>query len=201
MTETAQSKTMTEKVDLYNSAYGNYGAEVYRQIRVETYGEDLGQTSWVTTEESSEIPRRLGITAASKVLEIGSGSGRYALQVASATGCRILGVDINEPGIQNANSLAALQKLAERAQFEKCDASQPLEARSADTRTRTAKIVIDDRHIRPAESTSTVGKAILTPSALMIVGKLVDGGLPNVDEGATRQMVRRDLHRFPPPQR
>jgi tRNA A58 N-methylase Trm61 len=67
---------MMEKVDLYNGAYGNYGAEVYRQIRVETYGEDLGQTSWVTTEESSEIPRMLGITAASDVLEIGSGSGR-----------------------------------------------------------------------------------------------------------------------------
>jgi len=128
VTETARrAKTMTEKVDLYNSAYGNYGADVYRQIRVETYGEDLGQTSWVTTGESSEIPRRLGITAASKVLEIGSGSGRYALQVASTTGCRVLGVDINEPGIQNANALAALQNLAERAQFEKCDASQPLQ--------------------------------------------------------------------------
>src|SRR5262252_3318318 len=60
---------MMEKVDLYDGAYGNYGAEVYRQIRVETYGEDLGQTSWVTTEESNEIPRMLGITAASEVLE------------------------------------------------------------------------------------------------------------------------------------
>ena len=117
---------MTEKVDLYNSAYGNYGAELYRQIRVETYGEDLGQTSWVTTQESNEIPRMLGITAASNVLEIGSGSGRYALQVAAATGCRVLGVDINEPGILNANALAAGQNLAERVRFEKCDASQPL---------------------------------------------------------------------------
>jgi hypothetical protein len=32
----------------------------------------------------------------------------------------------------------------------------------------------------------------------MIVGKLVDSGLPNVDEGAPRQMIRRDLHRPPP---
>jgi SAM-dependent methyltransferase len=117
---------MTEKADLYNSAYGNYGAEVYRQIRVETYGEDLGQTSWVTTEESSEIPRLLKLTAVSNVLEIGSGSGRYALQVVATTGCRVLGVDINEPGIQNANALAAGQNLAERVRFEKCDASQPL---------------------------------------------------------------------------
>src|SRR5215831_2185401 len=67
-----------------------------------------------------------------------------------------------------------------------------------DARTRATKIVINDCHVRPAESTSTIGKAILTPSALMIVGKLVDSGLPNVDEGAPRQMIRRDLHRPPP---
>ena len=117
---------MTEKVDLYNNAYGNYGAEAYRQIRLETYGEDLGQTSWVTTAESREIPRLTRITAASEVLEIGSGSGRYALQVAATTGCRVLGVDINEPGIANANRLAAEENLAERVRFEKCDASEPL---------------------------------------------------------------------------
>jgi ubiquinone/menaquinone biosynthesis C-methylase UbiE len=115
-----------EKVDLYNSAYGNYGAETYRQIRLETYGEDLGQTSWVTTEESREIPRMARITKASDVLEIGSGSGRYALQVAAKTGCRLLGVDINEAGIANANRLAAEENLAERVRFEKWDASEPL---------------------------------------------------------------------------
>jgi len=115
-----------EKVDLYNSAYANYGADAYRQIRMETYGEDLGQTSWVTTEESREIPRMTRITASSHVLEIGSGSGRYALQVAAMTGCRVLGVDINEPGIVNANRLAAEENLAERVRFEKCDASEPL---------------------------------------------------------------------------
>ena len=38
---------MAAKVDLYDNAYAHYDAEVYRQIRVETYGEDLGQTSWV----------------------------------------------------------------------------------------------------------------------------------------------------------
>jgi SAM-dependent methyltransferase len=117
---------MTEKVDLYNSAYRNYGAETYRQIRLETYGQDLGQTSWMTTEESREIPRIARIAPASEVLEIGSGSGRYALQVAATTGCRVLGVDINEPGIANANRLAAEENLAERVRFEKCDASEPL---------------------------------------------------------------------------
>src|SRR6185312_4123978 len=49
------------KVNLYDNAYGNYAAEVYRQVRLETYGEDFGQTSWVTTAESSEIPELLKV--------------------------------------------------------------------------------------------------------------------------------------------
>ena len=71
---------MAEKVDLYNTAYQNYATELYRQVRLETYGEDFGQTSWVTTEESHEIPILLKLTPASSVLEIGCGSGGYANQ-------------------------------------------------------------------------------------------------------------------------
>ena len=37
---------MSAKVDLYNAAYANYELDVYRRVRIETYGEDLGQTSW-----------------------------------------------------------------------------------------------------------------------------------------------------------
>jgi SAM-dependent methyltransferase len=117
---------MSAKIDLYNYAYGNYAAEVYREIRVETYGHDLGQTSWVSSEESAEIMRQLEISAASHVLEIGCGSGRYAIHVAEKTGCRVLGIDINAPGIHNANQLAAAQNLSERARFEICDVSKQL---------------------------------------------------------------------------
>jgi len=113
-------------VDLYDNAYAHYDAEVYRQIRVETYGEDLGQTSWVTTEESDEIPRTLGLTPTSYALEIGCGSGRYAMQVAATVGCRILGVDINGPGINNANQLAAARNMSAQVRFEICDASKKL---------------------------------------------------------------------------
>jgi ubiquinone/menaquinone biosynthesis C-methylase UbiE len=117
---------MSGTVDLYDNAYGHYGDDVYRQVRVETYGQDLGQTGWATTEESNEIPRTLRLTRDSNVLEIGCGSGRYALQIAATVGCRVLGVDVNEPGIHNANQLAAAQKLSAQAQFEMADASKPL---------------------------------------------------------------------------
>jgi len=125
-----QNTGVAGTVDLYNSAYANYEADAYREVRAETYGEDLGQTGWATTEESSEIPRLLGITPDTEVLEIGCGSGRYALQVAATTGCSILGLDMNESGVHNANRLAALQNLAGRAsgraRFEVADCSKPL---------------------------------------------------------------------------
>ncbi len=117
---------MPPKLDLYNNAYGNYESDAYREVRIETYGEDLGQTSWVTTEESAEIPRLLGLTGDSYVLEIGCGSGRYALHLAEQIGCRILGLDINESGISNANKLAQATGLASLARFQQCDASKNL---------------------------------------------------------------------------
>lgn len=117
---------MSNKVDLYNGAYGNYEAELYRQIRVETYGEDLGQTSWVTTEESNQIPQILKLKPHSSVFELGCGSGRYALQLTQRCGCLVLGVDINESGVRTASRLAEAAQMSANCRFEQCDASQPL---------------------------------------------------------------------------
>ena len=117
---------MATKVDLYNGAYGNYEAEIYRQIRIETYGEDLGQTSWVTTEESNQIPQILSLAQHASVFELGCGSGRYALQVAEKCGCRVLGADINESGVRTARRLAEAAQLSSKCRFEQCDASKPL---------------------------------------------------------------------------
>jgi SAM-dependent methyltransferase len=112
--------------DLYNNAYGNYASDPYRQVRIETYGQDFGQTSWVTTEESLEIPQLLGLGPDSSVLEIGCGSGGYALYLAETLGCQIVGLDINEPGIRSAKELARTKALDSRARFEQCDVSKTL---------------------------------------------------------------------------
>ena len=100
---------MSPQVDLYNNSYSNYETDVYRQIRLATYGEDLGQTSWVTNEESREIPQMLGPCPRHHDLEIGCGSGRYAVQIAETAGCRVVGVDINADGLGNGNALAMLE--------------------------------------------------------------------------------------------
>jgi len=189
-------KPAAEKVDLYNSAYGNYGAEVYRQIRVETYGEDLGQTSWVTTDESAEIMRLLALTRDSHVLEIGSGSGRYALQVASTTGCRVLGVDINEPGVQNANQLAVAENLAERVKFEKCDASQPLRFSDASFDAVFSNDVLC--HIPGRDKLLRELRRVLKPGGrLLFSDALVIGGVISHQEIAARSSIGYFL--FSPP--
>jgi hypothetical protein len=35
----------------YNANYGNFQTELYAQIRREAFGEDIGQNSWLTSEE------------------------------------------------------------------------------------------------------------------------------------------------------
>src|ERR1700743_1303302 len=103
--------------DLYNNAYGNYALDPYRQVRIETYGEDFGQTSWVTTEESNEIPQLLDLRPNSSALEVGCGSGGYALHLAEKVGCHLVGLDINAFGVRNANQLALAKGLASKVRF------------------------------------------------------------------------------------
>lgn len=114
------------KTDLYDGAYGNFGLDLYRSIRIDTYSEDLGQTSWVTMAEADEIPRHLGLTGPSNVLEIGCGSGRYAVRVAERIGCGVTGLDINPNAIQTAQELAHASSRQDRLKFAQCDVSKPL---------------------------------------------------------------------------
>ena len=187
---------MPGSVDLYNNAYAHYGDDVYRAIRVETYGEDLGQTGWATTEESNEIPRALGLTRDSYVLEIGCGSGRYALQVARATGCRVLGIDVNAPGIANANSLAAAQNLAGRARFEIVDASQPLPFADASFDAAFSNDVLC--HISGRLALLREIFRVLKPGARFVFSDaLVIGGVISHQELATRSSI--GYYLFSPP--
>ncbi len=117
---------MSSSINPYNTAYDNFSAKVRKAVRAETYGEDLGQTSWMTADELRDFIRLLGLSPSSNVLEVGSGSGGPALFVAATVGCRITGIDVNEFGIKNSNELAQQQNLESLASFQLADASQPL---------------------------------------------------------------------------
>jgi ubiquinone/menaquinone biosynthesis C-methylase UbiE len=174
--------------DLYNNAYGNYASDPYRQVRIETYGQDFGQTSWVTTEESLEIPQLLGLGPDSSVLEIGCGSGGYALHLAETLGCRIVGLDINEPGIRGAIQLAQTRALGSRTRFELYDASKNL---PLDDETFDAAFSNDVLCHVPGRLDVLVEMfRVLKPGGRMLFSDaLVIGGMISAEEIATRSSI------------
>ncbi|HEV2495238.1 MAG TPA: class I SAM-dependent methyltransferase [Terriglobia bacterium] len=187
---------MSKQVDLYNAAYAHYEADVYRQVRIETYGEDLGQTSWVTRDESGEIPELLALSPASFVLEIGCGSGRYALQVAESVGCRLVGLDINAPGIHNANQLAAARNAGSNVRFELCDVSKKLAFDGATFEAVFSNDVLC--HIPGRLSVLQELCRVLKPGGqLLFSDALVIGGMISHQEIATRSSI--GYYLFSPP--
>lgn len=115
-----------DSVNLYDNVYSDFASDVELAVRREAWGEDLGQSSWLTAGEWLEFADLLGVGPGTDVLEVGSGSGGPAVYLAAARECRITGVDINEHGVRNAEALAHARGLAERARFQAVDASRPL---------------------------------------------------------------------------
>ena len=110
----------------YDANYGNFQTELYAQIRRDAFGEDIGQSSWLTADEQDKFLGWLDLSSGRPLLDIACGSGGPALRIAERTGCSVVGIDVHEQAIATANSLAAQRGLAEHAQFQVADATTQL---------------------------------------------------------------------------
>jgi SAM-dependent methyltransferase len=117
---------VSRSVDLYGTAYGNFATQVLEQVRRETYGEDFGQSSWVTGTEYRRFFRLLELKASDHVLDVGCGSGGPALFLSREVGCSVMGVDINEAGIRAGMALAQKAGMQDRVRFQHADVRSPL---------------------------------------------------------------------------
>ena len=95
---------MPNPVDLYNNVYGDFASDAEAAVRRATYGQDIGQSSWMTSAEWLRFADMLQVQAGSHVLEVGSGSGGPAVFLGEARGCRVTGVDINEQYLRMARA-------------------------------------------------------------------------------------------------
>src|SRR4029079_10255774 len=118
--------TPAPTVDLYDNVYSDFASSAEAAVRGAAFGEDIGQSSWLTVAEWLEFADQLQVSPASEVWEVGSESGGPAVYLALTRGCRVTGVDINEHGVRNARALAEARGVASRATFELVDASRPL---------------------------------------------------------------------------
>ena len=117
---------MASSVDLYDSHYAHLAATAQTDVRRETYDEDLGQSSWITLAEAREWFRLLQLGPASRVLEVGCGSGGITRRLVAETGASAVGVDINPHGIDAAAAAALREGLSARVSFELVDAGTRL---------------------------------------------------------------------------
>lgn len=183
---------MPDRVDLYDTSYGNSELPAYREIRRETYGQDLGQTSWATAEEFQLIARQLEIASESSVLEIGSGSGGCAIYFARAIGCRVTGLDLNPQGIAAANQLADSQGVGDTVIFQQHDASTPLPFAAAAfdaiySNDAFCHLLVRPALLRECRRVLKPGGRLLFSDALVISGPISD------EEIATRSSIGRYL--------
>src|SRR6195256_3513054 len=110
----------------YDANYGNFETDLYAQIRRDAFGEDIGQSSWLTADEQDKFLGWLNLSPGKMLLDVACGSGGPVLRIADATGCSVVGVDVHEQAIATANSLAAQRGLSERARFQVADAAAQL---------------------------------------------------------------------------
>jgi cyclopropane fatty-acyl-phospholipid synthase-like methyltransferase len=115
---------VSEHVPLYASAYAGY--KVRDEVRALTYGDDVGQSGWVTADELERFAEWLQLGPDSRLLDVGCGSGGPALRLAERTGARVTGIDLVEEGIATASRLAEERGLVDRARFVRADAGGPL---------------------------------------------------------------------------
>jgi SAM-dependent methyltransferase len=121
-----QLGSVPEHVHLYDATYGEFDLDARRRVRLETYGEDIGQNGWLTAEEWRTATGWLAVGRGSRVLDVACGSGGPAVDLARRTGATLVGVDVNGHAIAIANELARRAGLDSLTRFEKADAARPL---------------------------------------------------------------------------
>ncbi|NOT33735.1 MAG: class I SAM-dependent methyltransferase [Candidatus Eisenbacteria bacterium] len=117
---------MNRKIDLFDSTYSHFEAEMLARIRHKTFGEDFGQNSWTTADEYRRWARWLSLDERSHVLEVASGSGGPALFLAGLCGARVTGIDINAHGVATATQRAESEGAGDRVTFREVDAGAKL---------------------------------------------------------------------------
>src|SRR5687768_3038041 len=94
-----QNATAANEVDFYDATYGRFDETIYREIRRETWDEDIGQNGWITAREQDQFIAWLSLGPGQRLLDIACGSGGPTLRIAERTRAVVLGVDIHEDGI------------------------------------------------------------------------------------------------------
>jgi ubiquinone/menaquinone biosynthesis C-methylase UbiE len=89
--------------EFYGPQYARMDSELAAAIRLEAFGEDIGQESWRSAAEQAEIAAWLKLGTERRVLDVACGAGGPSLALVKDFGCRLTGLDIVADGIVHAS--------------------------------------------------------------------------------------------------
>jgi 2-polyprenyl-3-methyl-5-hydroxy-6-metoxy-1,4-benzoquinol methylase len=100
---------------LFDARYGIALPPVARQIERRVIGGEWGANGYTTMAQADTLARGLGLSAADRLLDIGTGRGWPGLYLAATTGCQVVLTDLPLEGLRVAADRAAAEGLAARA--------------------------------------------------------------------------------------
>ncbi|HEX6334005.1 MAG TPA: methyltransferase domain-containing protein [Flavisolibacter sp.] len=178
----------TPKTELYDTTYRHAAEDLYREIRQEAFGMDIGQTSWLTAVEYRTCFSLLQLTSGMHVLEVAPGTGGPAVFMVQETGCHVTGMDINAEGVLNARHLAREHQLEEKLTFLQGDAAAVLPFKNAEF---DAVVCIDAiNHLDNRPAVLSEWHRVLKPGGrLLYTDPVVVTGIVSNEELAVRSSI------------
>ena len=99
---------------LFQQRYGNRPSLTARRIEQRVIGGDWGANGFTTMAQADTLAGGLGLSAADRLLDLGSGRGWPGLYLAARTGCRVVLADLPLEGLRVAADRAAEEGFAAR---------------------------------------------------------------------------------------
>ena len=117
---------MSNTADEYEAFDREFDSPLMRQIRLEAYGEDIGQHSWVSAAELREDAHRLRLSQATRLLDLGSGPCGPITFLMAQSGCSGVAVELSPAAIRVGHTRATSLAVQDRFAGVVADLNDPL---------------------------------------------------------------------------
>ena len=171
----------------YDSLYEAFDSALMRQLRAESYAEDIGQHSWVTADELRGDITRLRLSPGSRFLDLGCGPGGPLTFVLRCVGCHGTGIELSAPALSRAEARAAELGVAHLATLHPADLSEriPFPERTFDA-AMSLDVVL---HLRDREAFyREVARTLVPGGRLLITDAGVLTGAMSSEEARLRSV-------------
>jgi SAM-dependent methyltransferase len=124
ITERLEAKVGVERG--YEKVYDTFDSPLSRQIRLEAYGEDVGQHSWVTASELNVYIAALRLGTDTRLLDIGCGPAGPLTYIVAKVGCQAVGLDVSDAAVSAGRARAATLGLDRLVTLRQADSNEPI---------------------------------------------------------------------------